>query len=105
MNHPVASIKSSAPLAMLTRYFRRIDGVSLVESHGIDEDFGIDLLFNECKFYIDRQFGIVQLYVQNESCDNKSIDLFVSHFKSIPRGIFSALMSMVCLDLFVPRGK
>lgn len=63
------------------------------------------IFFNECKFYIDRQFGIVQLYVQNESCDNKSIDLFVSHFKSILREIFSALMSMVCLNLFVPRKK
>ena len=84
-------MKSSLPLGMLVRYFRKIDGVSLVEAHGFNEDFGIDLIFKGCRFYIDRQFGFVQLYMKNESCEDKYVDLFVSHFEKIPKNIFSAL--------------
>ena len=99
MNYPIFSVKSSVPLGLLVRYFRKIDGVSWIEVHGFNEDFCIDLIFKECQFYIDRQFGFIQLHMKNESCEGKHVDLFVSHFEKITRGFFSALFTLICLSV------
>ena len=91
MKLPIASVRSKVPGFLLARYFRKVHGVTAVELHGLETEWGIDITFYGKRFYIDRQLGEVQIFASSDECTPEDIERVRSVADGIPRNIFAAI--------------